>query len=158
MSSNALLAGLATCDPTFSLKEWDRLLQQVDITINLLRNSRLNPRLSAWVYLFGNFSFSKCPLLPPGTKMILHAKPGKRVSWTFHGEQGCYIGPAINHYQCITFYIPKTQREIIIDAAKLIPRNIPIPQANYEDHLRHTADDWIHLLEHEQNLLLPQAP
>ena len=52
----------------------------------------------------------------------------------------------------------KTHRERIIDTTEIISRNIPIPQANYEDHLRHTADDWIHLLEHEQNLLLPQAP
>ena len=40
---NHFLAGLATCDPAFPLREWDRLLQQAELTINLLRNSRLNP-------------------------------------------------------------------------------------------------------------------
>ena len=97
-------------------------------------------------------------MLPPGTKIILHAKPGKRSSWEFHGEQGYYIGPAITHYQRITCYVPKMHRERITDTAKIIPRNIPIPQANYEEHLRPTADDLIHLLGHKQNLLLPQAP
>ena len=97
-----LLAGLAICDPNYSLKEWDRLLQQAELTINLLRNSCLKPRLSAWAYLFGNFIFTKCPLLLPGTKIFLHSKPGKRANWTFYGEQNYYIGTAINHYQCIT--------------------------------------------------------
>jgi len=82
---NHFLSGIATCDPAYPLREWDRLLPQAELTLNLLRNSRLNPKLSAWAYLFGNFDFNKCPLLPPGTKIILHAKPGKRASWAFHG-------------------------------------------------------------------------
>ena len=43
------------------------------------------------------------------------------------------------------------------DTAQIIPRNIPIPQAKYEDHLRRSADDLIHLLNHKQNLLLSKA-
>ena len=77
---NHLLAGLATCDPDYLLQEWDRITPQAELALNLLRNSRLNPKFSAWAYLFGNFDFNKSPLLPPGTKIILHAKPGKRAS------------------------------------------------------------------------------
>ena len=95
---NHLLSGLATCHPDYPLQGWDRIIPQVELILNLLRNSRLNPKLLAWVYLFGHFDFNKNYVLPPGTKIILHAKPGKRASWTFHGEQGYYIGPAINHY------------------------------------------------------------
>ena len=83
---NHLLSGLATCDTDYPLQEWDRIIPQAELTFNLLRNSRLSPKLSAWEYLFGNFDFNKNPLLPPGTKIILHVKPGKRASWTFHGE------------------------------------------------------------------------
>ena len=49
---NHFLAGLATCHPDFPLSEWDRLLAQAEVTINLLRNFRMNPKLSAWAYLF----------------------------------------------------------------------------------------------------------
>ena len=45
---NHLLAGLATCDPSFTIREWDRILDQCELTLNLLRNSRVNPNLSAW--------------------------------------------------------------------------------------------------------------
>ena len=65
-------AGLATCDENFPLSEWDRLIEQSNITLNLLRSSRSNPKLSAWAYLFGEFNFSATPLAPPGTKIIAH--------------------------------------------------------------------------------------
>ena len=45
----------------------------------------------------------------------------------FYGKQGWYIGPAINHYQCITCYIPKIHREFITDTAQLIPFHIHTP-------------------------------
>ncbi len=36
---NHLLAFLATCDPEFPVSEWDRMLFQVELTLNLLRSS-----------------------------------------------------------------------------------------------------------------------
>ena len=39
------LAGLATCDPDFPLRQWVMLLDQAELTINLLRNSRVKPEL-----------------------------------------------------------------------------------------------------------------
>jgi len=41
---NHLLAGLATCDENFPINEWDRLIPAANITINLLRNSRINTK------------------------------------------------------------------------------------------------------------------
>ena len=35
---NHLLAGLATYDEDFPLREWDRIQIQADLTLNLLRN------------------------------------------------------------------------------------------------------------------------
>ena len=37
---NHLIAGLYTCDPQFPSREWDRLLPQCNITLNLLRSAR----------------------------------------------------------------------------------------------------------------------
>ena len=55
---NHLLAGLASIDPTFLIHQWDRLLPQAEITLNLLRPSRLNPNLSAYAILNGNYNFN----------------------------------------------------------------------------------------------------
>ena len=39
------IAGLSTVDLTFPVTEWDRLVKQGKITLNLLQNFRVNPRL-----------------------------------------------------------------------------------------------------------------
>ena len=146
------------CNAHSPLREWDHLLHQSELTLNLLRNYRLNPNLSEWAYVFGNHDSNKCPLLPPVTKISIHANPGKRASWSFHGEQGRYIGSAIDCYRLITCYIPKTHKERIIDTAKIIPNNILIPQASLNYHLRRTADDLIHLPHQNKTQLTPDTP
>ena len=86
---------LSGLDPKFPIGQWDRLLSQTELTLNLLRASRLNPKLSAWSFLFGPFNFNSTPLAPPGTKIIAHLKPDQRKSWDPHGEEGWYVGPAL---------------------------------------------------------------
>ena len=49
---NHFKAGLASLDPDFPIAEWDRLLDQAFLTLNLLRAARINPLLSAHAYLF----------------------------------------------------------------------------------------------------------
>jgi len=63
---------LATVDPRYPLKEWDRLLPQCKLTLNLLCLAKVNPKLSAWEYLFGVFDYNKTPIVPPGTKLVAH--------------------------------------------------------------------------------------
>ena len=72
---NHFIAGLCTCDPKYPIAEWDRLLPQAIITLNLVRSSRRNPTLSAHAAIFGNFNFSATPMAPPGTRVIIHLKP-----------------------------------------------------------------------------------
>ena len=76
--------GLATCDPDYPIAEWDQLLTQSEITLNLLRNSPVNPKLSAWAYLNVCFDFNKTPMAPPGTKLIMHSKPEQQARWAYY--------------------------------------------------------------------------
>ena len=69
------------------MREWDRLLSQTDITLSLLRSARVNPKLSAYAYLFGQFDYNKTPLVLPGTEVVAHTKVSKRASWQLNGEQ-----------------------------------------------------------------------
>ena len=55
---NHLKAGLSILDPNFPVREWDRIILQAELTLNLLRASRVNPKLSAWAYLFEEFNYS----------------------------------------------------------------------------------------------------
>ena len=72
------IATLASADPDFPLSQWDLLLEQANITLNLLRSSRSNPKLSAYAYLFGNFDYNATPLAPPGTST------NTRGTWAAH--------------------------------------------------------------------------
>ena len=76
---NHFKAGLATTDPNFPLSEWDRLIPQANITLNLLRTARANPALSAHAYIYGQFNFAATPMAPPGTKVIVHLDPETRA-------------------------------------------------------------------------------
>ena len=101
---------------------------------------------------------NKTPLVPLGTKILLYSKPGQQKNWSYHGEQGWYVGPAPTHYRCVRCYISKTHKERIIDTVNFIPRQIPIPNATITEHLRKTADDLIHLLYKYPKMLSPTEP
>jgi len=75
---NHFIAGLCSMDKNFPLHLWDRLLPQAELTLNLLRGSRINPRLSAWAQLHGPFDFNCTPIAPPGIRVIIHEKPAVR--------------------------------------------------------------------------------
>jgi hypothetical protein len=77
---------------------WCCLVRQAKITLNLLRASRLNPRLSAYAQLSGAFNYNATPLAQPGIKCIIHEKLGQQGSWAPHGVKSGYMGPAMEHY------------------------------------------------------------
>jgi hypothetical protein len=77
---------------------WDRLLAQSSITLNLLRPSRRNPKISTYNMLEGTFNYNRTPMAPPGRKVIIHEKPQQRKTWDPHGTEGWYLGPAMEHY------------------------------------------------------------
>jgi hypothetical protein len=43
-------------DPQFPIKRWDMLLNQAEITVNLLHTSKLDPTKSAWEFINGPFN------------------------------------------------------------------------------------------------------
>jgi hypothetical protein len=106
-----LIAGLCSTDKSFPMHLWDRLLPQAVIKLNMLRTSRINPKLSASTHIYGQYDFNRAPIAPPGTIIIAHEKQNRRRTWAPHGQDGWYIGPSLQHYQCYTVYINKTRGE-----------------------------------------------
>ena len=56
----------------FPLQLWDRLIEQTNLTLNLLRQSRLNPKMSAEAMMNDPFDFNRTPIAPLGTKVLVH--------------------------------------------------------------------------------------
>jgi hypothetical protein len=105
-----LIAGLCSIDKSFPMHLWDRLLPQAVITLNMLRTSRINPKLSASTHIYGQYDFNRAPMAPPDTRIIAHETPNRRRTWAPHGQDGWYIGPALDITDA-TRYISPTPGE-----------------------------------------------
>jgi hypothetical protein len=57
---------LAGVDDSFPMKLWDKLLPQVILTLNLLRQSNVAPTISVYAYVNGPFDYNAMPLAPMG--------------------------------------------------------------------------------------------
>lgn len=66
-AKNHILSGLASTHDKFPTHLWCRLIQQAEMTLNMLRPCRTNPKLSAYTALEGEFNFERTPLAPPDT-------------------------------------------------------------------------------------------
>jgi hypothetical protein len=69
-----LIAGLCSTDKSFPMHLWDILSPQAVTTLNMLRTSRINPKLSAATHIFGQYDFNGAPMAPPGTRIIARMK------------------------------------------------------------------------------------
>ena len=137
------IAGLASTDPDCPISLWCRFLPQAETTLNLMRASRINPKLSAHEQLEGSFDFNATPLVPPGTMVIMHEKPGQRKTFGKHGVKGWNIDRAKDHYRCHKAYIPATRGERIGDTVEFFPKAVRMPGVNSADAATHAARDLI---------------
>jgi hypothetical protein len=100
---NHFIAGLCTVNKLFPLQLWCKIIKQAEMTLNMLRATRINPKLSAYNMLEGIYNFDRTPMAPPGTKEIIYTDPKMRKSWETHAKDGWYVGIAPNHYRCFRF-------------------------------------------------------
>ena len=130
---NHFIAGLCSVDKNFPLHLWDKLLPQAELTLNLLRGSRINPKLSAYAQLLGNFDFNRTPLAPPGIRVLVHVKPAERTTWSPHAADGWYTGPALLSYRCFTVWLWDTRATRICDTLSWFPTKVTMPIASSTD-------------------------
>jgi hypothetical protein len=145
-----LIAGLCYTDKYFPMHLWDRILPQAVITLNMLRTSRVNPKLSAATHIFGQHDYNRAPMAPLGTRIIAHETPGRRQTWAPHGKDGWYIGPAMEHYICYTVYITKTRSSRIVETVEFFPHQFKIPFPSSSDLATQAAAELTHALLNPQ--------
>ena len=130
---NHFIAGLCSTDKNFPLHLWDQLVPQAELTLNMLRGSRLNPKVSALTQLNGHFDFNRTPIAPPGIRVLAHVKPAKRTTWSPHAEDGWYIGPAMESYRCYRIWLWDSRATRICDTLTWFPTKITMPLATTAD-------------------------
>jgi hypothetical protein len=147
-----LIAGLCSTDKSFPMHLWDRLLPQAVITLNMFRTSRINPKLSAATHIYGQYDFNRAPMAPPPprTRIIAHETPNRRRTWATHGQDGWYIGPALEHYRCYTVYVTKTRGERVVETVDFPPEKFTLPFPSAQDLATQAAAELTHALLHPQ--------
>jgi hypothetical protein len=141
------VTGLSTVDPSFPMHLWDRLFPQAEITLNLLRTSRLHPQLSAAAHFHGLVDYNKTAFAPPGCKIIAHQRPEKRRKWAPRGQHGYSLVPAMHHYRCQNMYISTSASARIVDTLELFPHNYQMPQLSSTDRFLMAAKDMMDALQ-----------
>jgi hypothetical protein len=131
------LSILAGVDQSFPPYLWDLLLPQAELTLNLIRQSTLNPWISSWEFFHGPFHFNKTPLAPVGCRVLIHAKPITRQSWDFRAKDGFYIGPALNLYCCFKLVKSDTKSQVISDTVEFCHAYPSIPAPTPDNKIIH---------------------
>ena len=125
-------------DPEFPMHLWDKTIPQAELTLNLLRQSRINPKMSAWEQIHGWFDFNRTPFPP-------HARPTQRQTWAPHTFDAWYIGPAMEHYRCYTVWAIQTRQTRVVIQLMWFPKQ-NFPRLTNIDLLRATIEDAITIL------------
>jgi hypothetical protein len=115
----------------------------VELTLNLLQFSRLDPTKSANKEVNGKFDYNKTPLATLGTKGLVYNDPATRASWAPHSTNAYYIGPAFKHYWCLRFHMPGTRQYLVADTWRLYPMHCTIPTLSPMEHTILEATDTL---------------
>ena len=96
-------------DNRYPANQWDRLVEAAIKILNMLRASRIKPKLSSYQQIWGNFDYNKTPLVPLGRRAIIYKDPATCSSHSQHGVIGYFVSPSKQHCQQYNIYVPKTQ-------------------------------------------------
>jgi len=128
---NHFISSISTSDPQFPLTSWDESLEQIELTLNLMRGSHTDPTISAWRHVHGHpYDYNAHPIAPIGTRVLIYESPEQRASWASHGVPGWYIGPAMLHYRCFRVLAERTRAIRTAETLSWHPAKLILPGAS----------------------------
>ena len=146
---NHFMSGISGAGPDFPLILWDTFVKQEHITINLMHNSRMNPKLSAHAHLFGTFNYDATTIALTGCKCIFHEKPSVRGTWSVHSLNAFYTTPVMQHYRCYVVHATKTLAKRVSDTVTFLPHDIAMPPVVSSESALAKIEDLIKILHNE---------
>ena len=126
---------LCAANPDYPAKEQYCFLPQANTTLNLLRKFCFNAKFPAYAALHGIFYYNKTSLASLGTILLVHNNTTNHFTWSPHGTDRWYVGPALEQYNCVECYMPLTHSTSISDIVEFLPTVVPIPKTSSQDCL-----------------------
>jgi hypothetical protein len=124
---------LAGVSDDFPINQWDELLPQTILTLNLLRQSNVAPNVSAWAYHHGSFDYNRMPIAPMGCAVQFHIKPSRRKTFGEHSEDGFYLKTSAEHYRTHVIFVKKTRAKRLADTVFFKHKHITQPTVTPAD-------------------------
>lgn len=86
-----IIANMLGCDESFPMREWHRLLPQIELTLNMLRASNVRPNVSAHTDVYGVHDYNRMPLGPLGCATQCFVSPEERRRFGAHAVDSWYL-------------------------------------------------------------------
>jgi hypothetical protein len=134
-----IIANIMGCDPTFPLKEWHRILPQIEMTLNMLRASNVRPMISAHAYVYGQHDYNGMPLAPLGCATQCFAANSQRLTFGAHSMDSWYIGTSDEHCRCQKVFMKETKAERTTDTVIFHHKRITCPTVSAADAIVEAA-------------------
>ena len=93
----------------FPMHLWCRLIPQTEKQLLLLILSNVNPKISAFAYLYGPHKYNAQPFSPIGMETMIHDKPPQRKTFAKHCSKGFVLGSSPEHYRCWNLSTTRTK-------------------------------------------------
>jgi len=138
---NHFIAILCGTDETSPMHLWCRLLEQAEHTLNMLRPSRITPKVSAYAHLHGTHDYNSNPFAPMGCKVEMYEMPTVRETWATHTVSGFYIGNSWEHYRNHKVWVKKTKNVRAGETVFFNHKYLTQPTITTSDALLKAADD-----------------
>ena len=136
-----ITANMVGCDESFPMREWHRIIPQIELTLNMLRASNIRPTISAHTYVHGLHDYNKTPLAPIGCKTQCFVGPDQRTSYGEHSMDSWYIGTSNEHYRCYRVYMKATRAERITDTILFRHKHLTSPSVTKADAITQAAHE-----------------
>ena len=111
------------------------------MTLNMLRQSQLNPELSAYEEVDSIHIFKQTPLATLEYKVKFHDKYHKRITYATHSVYVWYLVTTFHHYRCYTCYNIETGGETTPDTIYFFPYFLKMTNYSSRDMDMHAAED-----------------
>ncbi len=108
----SILAGM---ENKFPLSLWCHLLKPTELTLNLLRQSKVAPKISAYAHVRRPHDYMKKTFAPLDCTIQAHVKPEDGQTWDTQSYAGFSLDTSMEHHRCFRVYITRTRVTRISD-------------------------------------------
>ncbi len=126
---------LAGVNKKFPLSLWCHLLQPTELTLSLLCQSKVAPKISPFAHIHSPHNYAKKSFAPLGCAIQAHVMQDNHRIWDARADMGFNLGTSMEHHHCYHVYITKTRSTRINNTVAFQHQYITNPMVSPESHV-----------------------